>query len=125
MKRLWDAGVVKGQAWEQSQVVFSSGITSSKGSACQYMGSERNKEEKDLENETADTRTPRRTEANLPSSAGQRPEDQTHILQGQDLQKAHSTQGHSVQGWKGETHTILFPIPSIITTNEDFQESVR
>lgn len=32
---------------------------------------------------------------------GQRTQDQTHLLQGQGLQKAHPTQGHTIQGWKG------------------------
>ncbi|PQE33005.1 60S ribosomal L44 protein [Rutstroemia sp. NJR-2017a WRK4] len=33
---------------------------------------------------------------------GQRPKDQTHILQRQGLPKAHSTQGHTIQSWKGK-----------------------
>jgi hypothetical protein len=32
--------------------------------------------------------------------AGERPKDQEGILQGQELQEAHSTQGYSVQNWQ-------------------------
>lgn len=33
--------------------------------------------------------------------SGQRSQDQTHLLQGQGLPKAHSTQGHPIQGGQG------------------------
>merc|ERR1711939_1148476 len=35
------------------------------------------------------------------SQDGQRSQDSPHLLQGQDLQKAHPTQGHAIQGRKG------------------------
>lgn len=35
------------------------------------------------------------------SSVGQRPKDQTHLLQRQGLPQAHPTQGHPIQGRKG------------------------
>jgi hypothetical protein len=34
---------------------------------------------------------------------GQRPKNQTHLLQGQGLQKAHTAQGDPIQGRKGTT----------------------
>jgi ribosomal protein L44E len=43
-------------------------------------------------------------EADLQFFTGQRPKDQTHLLQGQGLQKAHTTQGHPIQGRKGTTN---------------------
>jgi len=40
-------------------------------------------------------------------SPGQRPKNQTHLLQGQRLQKAHTAQSHPIQGWKGTSNTRL------------------
>ena len=40
---------------------------------------------------------------------GQRSQDSPHLLQGQDLQKAHPTQGHPIQGRKGSTHLAPYP----------------
>lgn len=34
--------------------------------------------------------------------AGERPKDQEGILQRQELQEAHSTQGHTVQDWQSQ-----------------------
>ena len=36
---------------------------------------------------------------------GQRTKDQTHLLQGQGLQKAYPTQSHPIQGRKGGSQT--------------------
>jgi len=40
-------------------------------------------------------------------SPGQRPENQTHLLQGQRLQKAHTAQGDPIQGRKGKSNIRL------------------
>ena len=58
------------------------------------------------------------TEANLGCSIGQRSEDPPHILQGQDLQEAHTTQSHTVQGRKGETEnpTLVYSNPGRLPT---------
>ena len=46
-----------------------------------------------------------RTEADHKFFIGQRPKDQTHLLQGQGLQKAHATQSYAIQSWKGSPPT--------------------
>jgi hypothetical protein len=39
-------------------------------------------------------------------SAGQRTQDQTHLLQGQGLQEAHPAQSHTIQGWQGTANAL-------------------
>jgi len=46
---------------------------------------------------------------------GQRPQDQTHLLQGQGLPKAHTTQGHAIQGGKGTWNHSAKEIRSHLT----------
>ena len=44
-------------------------------------------------------------------SAGQRTQDQTHLLQGQGVQEAHPAQGHTIQGWKGAVNCYMKESP--------------
>jgi hypothetical protein len=48
------------------------------------------------------------------SLPGQRSKDSSHLLQGQRLQEAHSTQSHTVQGGKGEVENAQQDPPMLI-----------